>query len=69
MAERLRGKVAVVAGASRGCGRGVAALAADADVMRRSGELVFVGDAAKEYGFTDIDGRYVENFYRATGRW
>ena len=49
-------------------GRAVAALTADAKVLDRSGQLIFVGDAAKEYGFTDIDGRYIENFYRAVGR-
>ena len=49
-------------------GRAVAALASDPNVIAKSGQLVFVGDAAKEYGFTDIDGRYVENFYRAVGR-
>jgi NAD(P)-dependent dehydrogenase (short-subunit alcohol dehydrogenase family) len=49
-------------------GRALAALALDSNVHVRSGQLVFVGDAAKEYGFTDIDGRYIENFYRATGR-
>jgi NAD(P)-dependent dehydrogenase (short-subunit alcohol dehydrogenase family) len=49
-------------------GRALAALAADPRVIRKAGQLVFVGDAAKEYGFTDIDGRYIENFYRATGR-
>ena len=49
-------------------GRAVVTLASDPNVMARSGQLVFVGDAAKEYGFTDIDGRYIENFYRATGR-
>ena len=49
-------------------GRALAALAADPNVIDRSGQLVFVGDAAKEYGFTDIDGRYIENFYRAIGR-
>jgi NAD(P)-dependent dehydrogenase (short-subunit alcohol dehydrogenase family) len=49
-------------------GRAVAALAADPNAIAKSGQLIFVGDAAKEYGFTDIDGRYIENFYRATGR-
>jgi NAD(P)-dependent dehydrogenase (short-subunit alcohol dehydrogenase family) len=38
-------------------GRAVAALAADAGVMRRSGGVFRVGDLAKDYGFTDIDGR------------
>lgn len=49
-------------------GRAVAALAADPNVLTKAGELIFVADAAKEYGFTDIDGRYIENFYRAAGR-
>ncbi len=48
-------------------GRAVAALASDPDLLSKSGKLIFVGDAAKEYGFTDIDGRYIENFYRAAG--
>lgn len=49
-------------------GRAVIALACDPNAIAKSGQLIFVGDAAKEYGFTDIDGRYIENFYRATGR-
>jgi NAD(P)-dependent dehydrogenase (short-subunit alcohol dehydrogenase family) len=49
-------------------GRAVAALSGDASVLEKSGRLIFVGDAAKEYGFTDIDGRYIENFYRVLGR-
>ena len=38
-------------------GRAVAALAADAQVLRRSGEVLRVADLARAYGFTDIDGR------------
>jgi NAD(P)-dependent dehydrogenase (short-subunit alcohol dehydrogenase family) len=49
-------------------GRAVVALATDKNVIAKAGQLIFVGDAAREYGFTDIDGRYIENFYRATGR-
>jgi hypothetical protein len=49
-------------------GRAVVALASDPNLIAKSGQFIFVGDAAKEYGFTDIDGRYIENFYRATGR-
>ena len=49
-------------------GRALVALACDRNVIDRSGHLIFVGDAAREYGFTDIDGRYIENFYRAAGR-
>lgn len=43
-------------------GRAVVALASDAQVMRRSGSVLRVGDLAREYGFTDIDGRQVPPF-------
>jgi NAD(P)-dependent dehydrogenase (short-subunit alcohol dehydrogenase family) len=43
-------------------GRAVAALAADANVMTKSGTVLLVGDLAREYGFTDIDGRVVPPF-------
>jgi NAD(P)-dependent dehydrogenase (short-subunit alcohol dehydrogenase family) len=43
-------------------GRAVAALAADPNVMAKSGGVHQVGDLAKEYGFTDIDGRYIPPF-------
>jgi NAD(P)-dependent dehydrogenase (short-subunit alcohol dehydrogenase family) len=43
-------------------GRAVAALAADPEVMRKSGGIHRVGDLAVEYGFTDIDGRLVPPF-------
>ena len=38
-------------------GRAVAALASDPAVSRRSGQTLAVGDLARIYGFTDIDGR------------
>jgi NAD(P)-dependent dehydrogenase (short-subunit alcohol dehydrogenase family) len=38
-------------------GRAVRALAEDANVMEKSGQLFTAGDLAREYGFTDIDGR------------
>ncbi len=38
-------------------GRAVVALAADANVMAKSGRVLTVGQLAPEYGFTDIDGR------------
>jgi NAD(P)-dependent dehydrogenase (short-subunit alcohol dehydrogenase family) len=38
-------------------GRAVAALAGDADVLGKSGRVLLVADLAREYGFTDIDGR------------
>lgn len=43
-------------------GRAVAALAADANVMQKSGSVLRVADLAREYGFTDVDGRVVEAF-------
>ena len=38
-------------------GRAVVALAADANVMAKSGRVLTVGDLAAEYNFTDVDGR------------
>jgi NAD(P)-dependent dehydrogenase (short-subunit alcohol dehydrogenase family) len=43
-------------------GRAVAALAGDPDVMRKSGRVHRVADLAREYGFSDIDGRQVPAF-------
>jgi NAD(P)-dependent dehydrogenase (short-subunit alcohol dehydrogenase family) len=43
-------------------GRAIAALAADPEVMARSGQVLRVGDLARDYGFTDIDGRQVPPF-------
>lgn len=43
-------------------GRAVVALAGDSKVMGKSGEVLRVADLAREYGFTDIDGRQVEAF-------
>ncbi len=38
-------------------GRAVAFLAADPDIMQKSGKVLTAGDLAREYGFTDIDGK------------
>lgn len=43
-------------------GRAVAALAGDHSVMTRSGQTLTVGELAREYGFTDIDGTQPEPF-------
>lgn len=43
-------------------GRAVAALAADPNVAQKTGSVLLVGDLAREYGFTDIDGRCVPPF-------
>jgi NAD(P)-dependent dehydrogenase (short-subunit alcohol dehydrogenase family) len=37
-------------------GRAVAALAADPNVLRRTGRVLVAAELAEEYGFTDIDG-------------
>jgi hypothetical protein len=34
----------------------VAALAADPNIMDRTGQVVVVAELAEEYGFTDVDG-------------
>src|SRR3954453_6871102 len=38
-------------------GRAVVALAGDAEVMAKSGQVLTAGDLAAEYGFADVDGR------------
>ena len=38
-------------------GRAIAALAADPGIMRRTGQTLAAGNLAREYGFTDVDGR------------
>jgi NAD(P)-dependent dehydrogenase (short-subunit alcohol dehydrogenase family) len=47
---------AAISESPRYVGRAVAALAADPDVMRRSGGSFSSGGLAHEYGFTDVDG-------------
>ncbi|HEY3445826.1 MAG TPA: SDR family NAD(P)-dependent oxidoreductase [Myxococcales bacterium] len=44
-------------------GRCVAALAADADALRWSGQVLSVGDLARTYGFTDEDGQQPPPFH------
>lgn len=47
------------------CGRAIAALAAHPKkAMKKSGRMSFVADLAYEFGFTDIDGKRVANFYQ-----
>jgi NAD(P)-dependent dehydrogenase (short-subunit alcohol dehydrogenase family) len=43
-------------------GRAVVALATGPNIMQKSGNTLMVGDLAREYGFTDIDGRQVPPF-------
>jgi NAD(P)-dependent dehydrogenase (short-subunit alcohol dehydrogenase family) len=47
---------------TRYVGRAVAALAGDRKVLERSGRVFFVADLARDYGFTDTDGRQVPRF-------
>ena len=44
-------------------GRAVAALAADPDVIAKSSQTLTVGALAREYGFTDVDGRQPPPFH------
>lgn len=44
-------------------GRAVAALAADPNVSAKAGQLLISGSLAREYGFTDADGRYIPPYY------
>ncbi|WP_308416860.1 SDR family NAD(P)-dependent oxidoreductase [Streptomyces sp. AJS327] len=48
-------------------GRAIAELAADPKVMDRTGQILAAGDLAREYGFTDTDGRQPPPF-RLEGR-
>ena len=43
-------------------GRAVVALARDEHILQKSGEVLRVGDLARAYGFTDVDGRQVPPF-------
>lgn len=43
-------------------GRAVVHLAADAHILERTGQALRVGDLARAYGFTDVDGRQVAPF-------
>ncbi|NVB84622.1 MAG: SDR family oxidoreductase [Kofleriaceae bacterium] len=43
-------------------GRAVVALAGDANVLKKTGTVQLVGELAREYGFTDIDGRVIPPF-------
>lgn len=42
-------------------GRAVAALAADPEALRHTGQVRVVAELAREYGFTDVDGRQPES--------
>lgn len=48
-------------------GRAVAALAADPNLMEKTGQVLTAGDLAREYGFTDVDGRQLAPFRMPDG--
>lgn len=48
-------------------GRAVAALAADENIMTRTGRALSSGHLAREYGFTDIDGSQPPGYYPESG--
>jgi NAD(P)-dependent dehydrogenase (short-subunit alcohol dehydrogenase family) len=52
-------------------GRGIAALAADPDVLAKSGRVLTTPALAREYGFTDVDGTSVSRFWQShwAGTW
>jgi len=43
-------------------GRAIAALTADPKAIEKTGRFLWAADLAKEYGFTDVDGRYIPRF-------
>ncbi len=43
-------------------GKAVAALSSDPNIIEKNGQVLKVGDLAKEYQFKDIDGRYIPSF-------
>ena len=49
-------------------GRAVALLTADPRIMDRSGRILLVGDIAREYDFTDTDGRQ-PHYQEESPRW
>jgi NAD(P)-dependent dehydrogenase (short-subunit alcohol dehydrogenase family) len=48
-------------------GRVIAALATDADVMKRSGGTFITAEVAQDYGITDIDGRTIPSLRAERG--
>ncbi len=44
-------------------GRGIAALASDPDVLAKSGRVLTTPELAREYGFTDVDGKQQSTFW------
>lgn len=45
-------------------GRAIRALAADPEILNKTGQILIVGELAKEYGFVDIDGSRPKPFHQ-----
>lgn len=43
-------------------GKAIVALSSDTNIIEKTGQVLKVGDLAKEYQFKDIDGRYIPSF-------
>jgi NAD(P)-dependent dehydrogenase (short-subunit alcohol dehydrogenase family) len=48
-------------------GRVIAAMAADPDIMKRSGATYITAELADEYGVTDVDGRQIDSMRETRG--
>jgi len=57
LAEQLGLDASQLGESAQFSGRAVAALAADDNVLQKTGQALVVAELAREYGFTDIDGR------------
>src|SRR5919198_2068064 len=55
--------VAATTESSEFLGRAVVALAADDDVLAKSGRVLTTPELAREYGFTDVDGKQQSAFW------
>jgi len=60
---KLPPKLAAQTESTEYIGRAAAALAGDPDVLRWSGQTLLVIDVAREYGFTDVDGKVLSPFW------
>ena len=68
VAEKMTSSITGQAGSSvEHPGRVIAAMAADPEIMRRSGGTYITAELADEYGVTDIDGRQIESMRASRG--
>ena len=68
MAAKMTGSITGQTGSSvEHPGRVIAAMAADPDIMKRSGATFITAELADEYGVTDVDGRRIESMREKRG--